>query len=357
MENGVEKYLKDLYYNLNSPESYTSIGKIFRAAKKKFPNLKKSTVKLWFQKQPIATLHRQARYKFSRNKTIVVGLGRQIQVDLCDMRNIAEYNDGYNYILTGIDCFGRRGFAEKVLNKSGKEIVKCLKLIFDKYPFDRLQTDKGTEFLNANVKKLLKDTDTSLWLSENDDVKAALVERFNRTLKDRMYKYFTANNTKKWIDVLPKLVANYNNTVHSSIKMKPNDVRKQDEIRIARLLYPPSKTKSFKFEIGDLVRISKTKKAFRKGYLPNWSTEIFKVALRFRRANPVYEIEDLNGDKIKGKFYNEELVKTAMPDDFQIEKIIRKKKERNGRTKYLVKWLGYNTSFNSWVDESQMRKL
>ena len=64
MENGVEKYLKDLYYNLNSPESYTSIGKIFRAAKKKFPNLKKSTVKLWFQKQPIATLHRQARYKF-----------------------------------------------------------------------------------------------------------------------------------------------------------------------------------------------------------------------------------------------------------------------------------------------------
>jgi len=357
MENGVEKYLKDLYYNLNSPESYTSIGKIFRAAKKKFPNLKKSTVKLWFQKQPIATLHRQARYKFSRNKTIVVGLGRQIQVDLCDMRNIAEYNDGYNYILTGIDCFGRRGFAEKVKNKTGKEIVKCLKLIFDKYPFDRLQTDKGTEFLNANVKKLLKDTDTALWISENDDVKAALVERFNRTLKDRMYKYFTANNTKRWIDVLRKLVANYNNTVHRSIKMKPNDVKKQDVIHIARLLYPPSQTKPFKFEIGDLVRISKAKKTFRKGYLPNWSTEIFKVVSRFRRANPVYEIEDLNGDKLKGKFYNEELVKTAMPDDFQIEKIIRKKKERNGRTKYLVKWVGYDTSFNSWVDESQMRKL
>ena len=172
-----------------------------------------------------------------------------------------------------------------------------------------------------------------------------------------MYKYFTANNTKRWIDVLSKLVANYNNTVHRSIKMKPNDVRKRDEIRIARLLYPPSKTKPFKFDIGDLVRISKAKKAFRKGYLPNWSTEIFKVVSRFRRVNPVYEIEDLNGDKVKGKFYNEELVKTAMPEDFHIEKIIRKKKERNGRTKYLVKWVGYDTSFNSWVDETQMRRL
>ena len=104
-------------------------------------------------------------------------------------------------------------------------------------------------------------------------------------------------------------------------------------------------------------KISKAKKAFRKGYLPNWSNEIFKVVTRFRRVNPVYEIEDLNGDKVRGKFYNEELVKTAMPDDFQIEKIIRKKKERNRRTKYLVKWVGYDTSFNSWVDQTQMRKL
>ena len=98
---------------------------------------------------------------------------------------------------------------------------------------------------------------------------------------------------------MPKLVANYNNTVHSSIKMKPNDVRKQDVIHIARLLYPRSQTKPFKFEIGDLVRISKAKKAFRKGYLPNWSTEIFKVVSRFRRVNPVYEIEDLMRSLLK----------------------------------------------------------
>ena len=357
MEKDVENYIKDLYYNLDNPESYSSIDKIFKAGKKKFPKLRKKAVKLWFQKQPTATLHKPVRYKFSRNKTIVLGLGTQIQMDLCDMRNIAKYNDNYNYILTGIDCFGRRGFAEKVKNKSAREIVKCLKLIFEKCSFKRLQTDKGSEFLNSSVKQLLKDTNTELWVSENDDVKAALVERFNRTLKDRMYKYFTAKNTKRWIDILDKLVDNYNNTVHSSIKKKPIEVKKQDTIAIARILYPPAKAKSFKFDIDDLVRISKAKKTFRKGYLASWATELFKIISRFNRANPVYEIADLNGNKVKGKFYAEELVKTEMPDDFQIEKIIRKKRERNGRTKYLVKWLGYNSSFNSWVDESQIRHI
>ena len=357
MEKDVENYLKDLYYNLDNPESYSSVDKIFRAGKKEFPKLRKKAVELWFQKQPTATLHKPVRYKFSRNKTIVMGLGTQIQVDLCDMRNISKYNDDYNYILTGIDCFGRRGFAEKVKNKSGKEIVKRLKLIFEECSFKRLQTDKGREFLNVDVKQLLKDTNTELWISENDDVKAALVERFNRTLKDKMYKYFTANNTKRWIDILDKLVDNYNNTVHSSIKMKPIDVKKQDVISLGRILYPVTKTKSFKYSIGDIVRISKAKKAFRKGYLASWSTELFKIISRFGRTNPVYEIADLNGIKVKGKFYTEELVKTEMPDDFQIEKIIRKKRERNGKTKYLVKWIGYDSSFNSWVDENQIRHL
>jgi hypothetical protein len=94
-----------------------------------------------------------------------------------------------------------------------------LKLIFEKSSFRRLQTDKGREFFNSNVKRLLEKTHTEGWISENDDVKPALVERFNRTLKDRMYKYFTSKNTKKWIDILPKLIRNYNNTVHPRKKI------------------------------------------------------------------------------------------------------------------------------------------
>jgi hypothetical protein len=357
MGKDVDKCLADLYYNLDNPESYSSIEKVYRAAKKKIPQLKKKDVKIWFQKQPAATLHKPVRFKFPRNKTIVMRVRDQIQVDLCDMRNIVKHNDGYNYLLTGIDCFSRAGFGVKVKNKSGKVIAIGLKSIFDKTPFRRLQTDKGREFLNSNVKQLLKSTRTAMWISENDDVKAALVERFNRTLKDRMYKYFTANNTKRWIDVLPKLIVNYNNTFHRSIKMKPINVKNADQIKLQRILYPPAKAKSMQFDIGDYVRISKSKKTFRKGYLPSWSSEIFKIISKFKRTQPVYEIVDLKGEKIQGKFYAEELVKTELPNEFHIEKIIREKKERNGQMKYLVKWLGYDSSFNSWIDQSELRKL
>ena len=93
-----------------------------------------------------------------------------------------------------------------------------------------METDKGKEFLNVNVKKLLKKYSVELWISNNEDIKASIVERFNRTLKTRMYKYFTANNTRRYIDVLQDLVDGYKNTLHSSIKMAPSKVRDSDHI-------------------------------------------------------------------------------------------------------------------------------
>jgi len=359
MEENLENYLKDLYYNAENPEAYSSQEKVYRAAKNKFPNLRRKTVKTWFEKQPVVGLHKRVRYNFPRNKTIVISLGDQIQADLCDMRNLSKFNDHNNYILTGIDCFSRKGFAEPLKNKSGKELVRALGNIFRKQKFRRLQTDKGREFLNVNVKKLLKSQNMELWVSENDDIKAALAERFNRTLKDKMYKYFTANNTRRWVDVVGRLLSGYNNSYHRSIKTSPNSVTKERQHAIRRILYPQvnSRAKSYKFNINDLVRISKAKKVFRKGYLANWSTELFKITSRLDRSHPVYTIEDLNGTVIKGKFYEEELVKVPEePVDYLVERII-KKKQVNRKTKYLVKWVGYDSSFNSWVDESQIRHL
>ena len=360
MEESLEKNLKDLYYNAENPEAYSSQEKVYRAAKKKFPKLTRKTVKKWFEKQPVVGLHKRVRYNFPRNKTIVISMGDQIQADLCDVRNLSKFNYKNNYILTGIDCFSRKGFAEPLKNKTGKELVRALGNIFHQQKFRRLQTDKGKEFLNVNVKNLLKSQNMELWVSENDDIKAALAERFNRTLKDKMYKYFTANNTRRWVDVIGKLVSGYNNSYHSSIKMPPNSVTKERQHSIRRILYPQvnnSRAKSFKFDINDLVRISKAKKVFRKGYLANWSTELFKITSRVARSRPVYTIEDLNGVTIKGKFYEEELVKVPEePEDYLVERIIKEKQD-NGKTKYLIKWVGYDSSFNSWVDESQIRQI
>ena len=218
MDRQIDQLLKNIYYDLKSPLAYTSKTNVYKAAKKKLPDISKKYVDLWFRKQLSPTLHKPVRYKFKRNKTIVMNIGDQYQSDLCDVANISKDNDGFTFLLTCIDCFSRYVWVKPVKNKSGKEITKVLESIFREKVCKRLQTDKGKEFLNINVKNLLIKYKVQLWISNNDDVKAAIVERFNRTLKTRMYKYFTANNTRRYIDVLQDLVKGYNNTVHSSIK-------------------------------------------------------------------------------------------------------------------------------------------
>ena len=179
---GVDKLLKSLYYDLKSPQAYTSKEKIYQAARKKAPSIQRKDVDFWYRSQLASTLHKPVRYRFTRNKVIVMSIGDQYQADLCDMSNIAKQNGGYKFLLTCIDCFSRRAWAKPLKSKHGKLITIALEEIFQEQVCKRLQTDKGTEFLNVNVRNLLKKYKVELWISKNEDIKAALVERFNRTL-------------------------------------------------------------------------------------------------------------------------------------------------------------------------------
>ena len=106
----------------------------------------------------------------------------------------------------------------------------------------RLQTDKGTEFTNAKVQRFLRERKIEFFTT-NSEMKAAIVERFNRTLKTKMWKYFTAQNTRRYVDVLQSLVNGYNQSYHRSIKMKPVDVRKSDSLFIRHQLYAKTVSK------------------------------------------------------------------------------------------------------------------
>ena len=349
--------LNDLYYNLDNASAYSSKKNIFEAAKIIDATIRQSDVEAWFRKQLSPTLHKPVKYKFPRNKTIVKSIGDQYQVDLCDMTRFAQQNDNLKYLLTCIDCFSKFSWALPIKNKTSNEIIRVLKIIFSKQICKRLQSDKGKEFVNSNVRVFLKKKGVELWISENDDIKASIVERFNRTLKTRMWKYFTANNdTRRYIDILPRLVNAYNNTIHSSTKMKPSQVRKKDEMDIRKRLYPKesSSKKGYKYKVNSLVRISKARRTFKKGYLPNWTEEIFTVKSRKNKDRPIYEIEDFNGNPITGVFYEQELQQVDNPSEFRIESIL-KKKRKGKQTLYLVKWSGYDSSFNSWVDEKDLR--
>ena len=174
--------------------------------------------------------------------------------------------------------------------------------------------------------------------------KSVVAERFIRTLKNKIYKHMTTIGKNVYFNVLDDIVKKYNNTVHSSIKIKPKDVTDDNFIEYVE----ESNKKDPKFKVGDHVRISKYKNVFAKGYTPNWSKEVFVVNKVQNTVPWTYLINDLNGEEIKGSFYEKELQKTDQKD-FRIEKVIKKKGD-----KLFVKWKGYDNYFNSWIDEKDI---
>ena len=171
-------------------------------------------------------------------------------------------------------------------------------------------------------------------------------------MKEKMWKYFTANSRNVYMNALSDLVREYNNTRNSSIKMTPvNASKKENELMVWKNLYPEHleiHDINPKFSVGDKVRISKKKNTFEKGYTIRWTEEIFTI-VEVKRTSPVtYKIADLNGEEIKGTFYEPELQKTSQ-ELFRIEKVIKR-----GKKKSLVKWKGYSDDFNSWVDNKDI---
>ena len=167
-------------------------------------------------------------------------------------------------------------------------------------------------------------------------------------MKEKMFKYFTEKETNKYIDVLQDLVTEYNETVHSSIKMTPKEAREHGVPHSELPEFDAKSNAKSKFSLGDRVRLTKKKSLFEKGYTTRWTEEIFIVS-KIKGTNPVtYEVTDLNGELVKGSFYEQELQKTEQ-EVYRIEKILKRK-----GSKLYVKWLNYGPQFNSWIDESDL---
>ena len=296
-------------------------------------------------------LHKPVKRKFRKRRVLVSGIDKIWAADLADMKALSKENEGYKFLLLVIDTFSKYGWIVPLKNKKGETIVKALKEIFKesgRRP-DKLWTDKGREFFNKDVRDLVY-----LYATENEE-KSSIAERWIRTMKEKMFKYFTDNNTYNYIDALPELVEDYNNTVHSSTKLTPTDASKEEnELKVWRNLYPDRyKTSRLnpKFSVGDKVRITKKKKDFEKGYTARWTEEIFTIK-EIRETNPItYKLKDLKGEEIEGTFYEPELQKTEQ-QIYRIEKIIKKEKGRS-----FVKWKGYPDKFNSWVDNKDLIDL
>ena len=301
-------------------------------------------------------LHKPVTRKFQKRRVISNNIDDIWAADLVEMQKFSRWNKGIRYLLMVIDVFSKYGWIRELKNKKAETVYEAFRDIIMKSNRKpkMLWTDKGSEFIGKYFRNYLGIKKIKPYYTENKE-KSSVVERWNRTIKEKLWKMFTLNNNTVYWDKIDKILNDYNNTYHNSIKMTPVEAsKKENRDKVWYNLYgdliylKPGKTK---FAIGDNVRISKNKRpVFDKGYTPNWTEEIFIIDDILSTKPITYKIKDLMEKEIKGSFYEKELQKTKQKT-FRIEKII-KKDDKNKLA--LVKWSGYPDKFNSWISSKDL---
>lgn len=300
----------------------------------------------------VKELHAPARKNFPRRHVDIRDIDETWQADLVEMIPYAKENSGYKYLLTVIDIFSKFAWATPIKSKNSEDVTAALESILKQGRVPKnLHTDNGKEFYNSRFQALLEKYSIHLY-SSFSSLKASICERFNRTLKRKMWMKFSFHGNYKWIKMLPDLMKEYNNTKHRTIRMKPVDVTKGNNISILKSLYAElniNNARQSKFKLKDNVRISKYKYIFDKSYIPNWTNEIFTIE-KINKTSPItYKLKDYLGNPIQGNFYQEEIAKVKHPDIFLVEKVLKKRGD-----KVYVKWLGFDNSHNQWINKSDL---
>ena len=266
-------------------------------------------------------------------------------VDLADMQSLNKFNKEFKYLLCAIDLFSKYACVIPIKDKKGTSIVNAFEKIISKGQRkpNKIWVDQGSECYNQSFKDFLKINNIEMYSTYNEG-KSVVAERFIRTLKNNIFKHMTTISKNVYFDVLNDIVTKYNKTIHKTIKMKPIDVT---NVSYAEYNEDFNK-KGPKFKVNDHVRISKHKNIFAKGYVPNWSEEVFVVNGIKNTVPWTYTISDLNGEPITGTFYKKELQKTNQ-QEIRIEKVLKRKGD-----KLYVKWKGYDNSFNSWINKKDI---
>lgn len=306
------------------------------------------------KKQVVNELFKPLRKKFLRRRTIQRGINDLWQADLTILDKLKKDNDDYKYLLCVIDIFTRKVWVEPLFTKTGKEVSVAFQKILNKSK-DKpnfIQTDEGNEFFNSYCKNLFLKYNIKHYHSFTK-IKCAFIERWQRTFKTIMWKFFAYNGTYRYIDDLQKLVNEYNNRPHRGLNfMTPNSITKRKEKMLLKKIYNhPKAFKYGKLKLNDFVRLADYSGGpFMKGYESNYSTNIFQIK-KVRLTNPVtYRIEDSTTKKLLDQsFYEPELQKVKYPNVYLIEKVIKEKGD-----KLFVKYLGFDKKYNEWINKSDV---
>ena len=269
--------------------------------------------------------------------------------------------------------FSRYGFARPVKQKTGEEVARALESIFHKsqpHPKFYLQSDEVKEFFNKPMTQLARKYGYTQFHTYDRDIKTGIAERFVRTLKEMIWRYFTYTNTRKWVsnnkgDLLGLFVNAYNHRYHRTLGMSPIQAMQEDQNDLFNILYPPHSAYQQKkiardlntIKVGDFIVINTAKKLFDRGVAPKWTREVYKVSdMDVRTPRASYKLQDIEGEDVEGWYVRQQLQKVQDPSDqpLYVEKVL-KYNDKKHPGQVFVKWLAWGSKFNSWVDKSKLK--
>lgn len=331
-----EKLLETLFYAPST--QFTSIKSLYDNVKNK--GITYDEVREFINNQEATQLFK--RTKRIKNYFPIVAKHKFeiLQMDLVDMSNTSTANENYNYLLVAVDVFTRLGFVVPLKNKQSQSVVEAADEIFEIVDPKILNTDNGSEFIDSGFLKLLRKKNIEIRYAEvQDHHKLGIIDRFVRTLREKINKYLVMHKTTKYIDVLPKLISNYNQSYNSTIKKAPIEVEDRDinVIELTNKRYNKAKQEEIKYEVDDVVRYVINLKAFEKGTLPRWSKTLHKVVFKNEHS---YILD--NGKSYK--YYELQLVKNSQELDKPIVEPTREQLMKQNRVKRRFRQTGLDTA-------------
>jgi transposase InsO family protein len=222
---------------------------------------------------------RKQRYKKIRADRV----NQQWQTDLIDVSDLSHENKGNKWIMTVIDVYSRKAYAEMIYRKKPEYTAESIKKVIDMWgKAEQIQSDDGNEY-EANFRKLLIEKKINQKKVKGDGHHSqGVIERFNRTLIGFIKRYMTRMRTKTIIDAIPEFIKQYNETIHSTLGASPNDVfeGKIEPLNLFLTLKESINDVNTSFNIGDVVRVRKERNIFTKGRAEKYSTTKYKILSR-----------------------------------------------------------------------------
>ena len=366
----IEQVLLSIYTDPSNPASFSSIKKLYEAAKKIEKNISIGDVKSFLKNQLSYTLHFPTKKKFLTQKVISAKPKIIVGLDLIDMQKFSFFNNNIKYLMFFIDLFSKYVTVLPLKNKNKYSILDGLKLFFkmkDNHLYSRIYSDMESGLKSELSKQFLNENRIVLYTNSSKERKNSITERNLKTLKNKIYKYMTHKNTNTYIHDLPNLVESINNGEHKALKNKKLTPKILHEITNREILkkqfqkmFAIKRKHNTKInqslKENDIVRIPKTdytQSHFFKKYNILNTEELFKIKSINRERYPyLYKLIDLSNDEIEGSFYQAELVPSALRKTYPI-KILKTKQTKSGKQFY-VSWFGYGEKFNNWISEKDI---